>query len=102
MNTREIIVDILGKEWPLSSMQIYNIIKRNYRKNITYHTAYEIIQDLVNQGILARNERKYMLDKKWLNNEIERLIKMRKSYEENTPIKIVDKDTSFIKVGVNR
>jgi hypothetical protein len=98
MNTREIIIDILGKEWPLSAKNIYSIMNNEYYNSITYHTMYEIIQDLVNKKVLRKINTSYFLDSKWISEELKKFQRINKSYEENKPLKIIDKKTTQIKV----
>lgn len=99
MNTRELIIDILSREWPLSAKKIHSIIKRNNIKHITYHTMYEILQDLVEKGIVQKNKVTYSLDKKWINIQLQRFQKINDSYEDNKPMRIIDKKTTEIKVN---
>jgi len=98
MNTRKMVIEILGKEWPLSSKKIHNLIKKKYKKSITYHTVYEIIQDLVSKEVLIKNNRAYLLNLNWVNEELNKLTKVKDSYDKNKPIKFLTKKTSQVTV----
>ena len=98
MNTREILIDILSKEWPLSAKKIHSILKKNYRKSITYHTMYEILQDLVKKQIVLKSKTTYLLSERWIKIQLQRFQKINKSYEEIKPMKIIDKKTTQVEV----
>jgi hypothetical protein len=74
-------------------------MKHDYHNEITYHTMYEILQDLVNKNILRKTNNSYLLDAKWLECELQKFKKINQSYEENKPLKIINKKTTQIKVN---
>lgn len=65
-STKGIIIDILSEEWPLSARIIWNKIKKNYSKSLTYQAVYKLIQKMLSENILIKKENKYYLNPLWI------------------------------------
>ncbi|PIY59856.1 hypothetical protein COY95_04870 [Candidatus Woesearchaeota archaeon CG_4_10_14_0_8_um_filter_47_5] len=91
-STRNLIVNILASEWPLSAKKIHNHLKKHYGVLITYHSVYECIQNLCEQGVVERRKREYQLSKAWIADSITSFKKLKQSYTTNKPIQKVSKD----------
>ncbi len=98
MNTRNILIEILGIEWPINAKRLHFIIKSKYNKTISYHTMYEILQDLVEKQIVNKIKKAYLLNNKWIEGKLLTFERIRKSYDNKKPMKIIDKSTSQIKL----
>jgi len=90
MRTRDLIIEILGTEWPLSARMIHNRLSARGLKS--YHTVYEILQDLVAKKVLIKNKQLYFISKAWLDTTIEDLESIRKRYNTLGSLHIKDKN----------
>jgi len=62
---KDIIIHVLSEEWPLSSNEIYTKAKRKYGLNSTYQAVHKMLKQLANQGVLAKEGKKYSISMKW-------------------------------------
>lgn len=98
MKTKDKIIDLLGKEWPLTAKKIHFQLKKHYRVGITYHSVYELIQNLLSEKSLIKIKSQYLLNTQWLKEKRDYFEALEKAYEFNKPIKFIDKNTSQVKV----
>ncbi len=68
-STKDIIIEILSEEFPLSIKKIYNIISKKYRKRVSYQAVHKAVYELLNEKVLVKKRKEYSLSK----NYIERL-----------------------------
>lgn len=100
-STKKLIVELLGSEWPLSSMKIYNRLKNNYSFSITYQAVYKAICELVEENVLQKEGKEYKINIEWINS-IEALgRKLREHYttKEHMPYLEVGCGSSIEKDG---
>lgn len=64
--TKDIIISVLGYEWPLTPKKIYNIVRQRYSKSVTYQAVYKSLNELVDEGVMVRNKGGYQIGMKWL------------------------------------
>ena len=67
-STKSLVIDLLGVEWPLSSMKIYHRLKNNYGLSITYQAAYKAINELVEENVLQKEGKEYKIKIEWINS----------------------------------
>ncbi len=67
-STKKMAVDLLGSEWPLSSMKIYHRLKNNYGLSTTYQAAYKAINELVEENVLQKEGKEYKINIEWINS----------------------------------
>jgi len=63
--TKDLILSILVKNWPISAHKIYNKVIQ--RKSVTYKTVHKALQELRASRIIVKKEQGYLLDLKWLH-----------------------------------
>jgi len=61
------VIEILNRKFPLTAKQIHNRIKK-FGISKTYHGIYDCVQEMVNQGVLVKEDRKYHLDDRWIRS----------------------------------
>lgn len=93
---KDLIISILAMKYPLSSKKIYNEIKRRYGYSVTYQAVHKSILQLLEQGVLVKEEMEYSINMQWIdeiNNFVE---KMKLNYEKHRkyPMGIIDMQTS--------
>lgn len=65
-NTKDMIILILAEDFPLTLMKIKNLISKRYKKNLTYQGVYKEINKLIEDKIIVKENKEYLLDKEWI------------------------------------
>ena len=60
------IIEVLSQEFPLTARKLYNVMRKRCMTSATYHAMYQHVQELVGQGVLAKDGVEYRLDGKWI------------------------------------
>lgn len=60
------VITLLSEEYPLSLIQLSTKIRRNYNLSITYQAVRKAVEDLVQKGILEKEDKKYKISKEWI------------------------------------
>lgn len=66
---KDIIIEILSEEFPLTIKRIYNIVGRRYRKRVSYQAVYKAVHRLLDERVLSKRAKGYSLS----NDYIERM-----------------------------
>jgi len=65
-SSKEIIIQILSEEWPLSSKQIHSKIRR-YGKSVSYQAVHKTLKELIKNNVLKRSDsKKYKINLTWV------------------------------------
>jgi hypothetical protein len=67
-STKDTIIAILSREWPLSAKEIYMRLKRERTSALTYQAAHKTIKQLLEQKVIEKEGKGYQLDKEWIKN----------------------------------
>lgn len=63
-NTKEKIVSLLSREWPLTAKRIYNSLRHD--TPISYQATHKTLQELLSKGVLSKNSAQYLLNLEWI------------------------------------
>lgn len=93
---KDLTISILAMKHPLSSKKIYNEIKRRYGYSVTYQAVHKTISQLLEQGVLVKEDMEYSINMQWIDEISKFVEKMKESYEKQKkyPFGIVDMQTS--------
>ncbi len=95
-STKEKIIEILSKNWPLSAKKIYNQLLKEYHLSITYQATHKALKELFENNILEKRKDGYLLNKEWaekLESFSEKIKDELEQENENKEIKTVQKLT---------
>lgn len=67
-STKDQVINVLSYDWPLSARQIYSMLKRQYKVNITYQAAYKAISEMTGEKILEKTSKGYHLNLDWVKD----------------------------------
>jgi hypothetical protein len=86
------IIEILGNEFPLTPMKVYNIAKKRYQCDRKYVTFFKHMSDLFNSGILIKNSqtKEYHISPKWIEFTKTSIESIRASYSHMIPVTLKD------------
>lgn len=66
-NSKDIILSILFREFPLSAKKIFNKMKQDYTYSGTYQSVFKSLKELELHNILQRRDYDYMIHEEWIN-----------------------------------
>lgn len=79
-SSKDIIIEILAEDWPLSAKVIYNRVKQTYKRSISYQATYKMINEMLEKGILSKYDLKYSLDINWIKRSKDFYDNIEKNY----------------------
>src|SRR3989338_223966 len=93
---KDLIISILSMKHPLSSKRIYNEIKRRYGYSATYQAIHKSILQLLEQGVLVKEDMEYSINMQWIDEISNFVDRMKENYEtqKKYPFGILDMQTS--------
>jgi len=62
----DFIIEILSNEWPLTTKQVYNKLKRNYGVNVTYQAIHKHVKEMLEQKMLSKDGSKLVISYSWV------------------------------------
>ncbi len=78
--TREAIISILSREFPLSIKKIYNKVKKEYHSDLTYQAVFKLTKEMLADKILEKQEKEYKLNINWIKQLENELDIIKKNY----------------------
>ena len=105
--TKENILEILSKEWPLSAKKIYNRLSKNI--SLTYQATHKALQELIEKKIVEKTKEGYKISNEWVENISDFSANIKTKLQDNTRILasgevqkfIFTRHRNFIKFHVN-
>ncbi len=97
-NVKNLVFSILTKEYPLKLIELTNYIKKRYGKSVTFQAVRKAVLELVDDGVLIKEDLKYLISKKWL---LESKNVLDKLYADLTTEKVIPKRVSSIEGEVS-
>jgi pyrimidine operon attenuation protein/uracil phosphoribosyltransferase len=79
-NVREAIISILSREYPLNVKKIFSRVKKEYALDVTYQAVFNMMKEMIDDGILEKSERDYKLNIGWIKQLQDELIVIMNSY----------------------
>ena len=97
-STKSTIIGILSEQWPISTREIYSKFQKQTNKSLTYQAVFKAIQELVSEGIIQKDSKKYLLNKTWVIQLKEFSTTIFKEYEKEN---IITKPKIEIGIGIS-
>jgi hypothetical protein len=66
--TKDFVITILSKEWPLSLRNIFYKIKKGYGYSSTYQSVFKAVNELLEDKTLVKKENTYMINLEWVKD----------------------------------
>jgi len=99
-SVKNVVIQILADEWPLTVKEIFKRVKREFGKNVTYQATHKVVHELLFKKIVLANKKEYFLNTRWLN-ELETFSNLTlDKYSEKTPFKISKQKSQICKMRV--
>jgi hypothetical protein len=65
-NVKNLAFSILTKEYPLKIIELTNFIRKRYGKSVTFQAVRKAVLQLVQDGVLLRKDKEFMINKQWV------------------------------------
>ncbi len=66
VKSRDIIISLLSSNWPVSTKKIYTLMRKRYNVSISYQAVHKILQELLTDGVVLKENKNYQLNPKWI------------------------------------
>ncbi len=66
-STKELVVRVLGQEWPLSGREIFYKVQLELGKSISYQAVQKHVKELVERNVLTKSRDGFKLNIEWLD-----------------------------------
>ena len=97
---KAIIVQIISREWPLKTKQLHQLLKKEHGMSVTYQAVHKAANQLVQEGVLRKEEKGYQMDEKWIG-KIENTSKnIALNYSENKKFNF-EKEINHLSLNIN-
>jgi predicted transcriptional regulator len=60
-STADYIIEILSENWPLTTKQIYNRLKRSYGVSVSYQAVHKQLKKMLEEKMITKNEKTFLL-----------------------------------------
>ena len=80
ISVKKIAVSILCSTFPLSCNDICHRIRKQ-GMDVRYHAVHKALVELLDEGVLAKENKEYRLSKKWIQDVISFKEKLDKNYQ---------------------
>lgn len=87
---KDMIIDILSFEWPLTLTSLYNKVSKDYAHSSTCQATYKAICELLKDGVLVKQDKFYSLNMQWVDRIKEFSNQIEKNYKENEKVPLID------------
>ena len=77
---KDLCVLLLSNEWPLTAKETYYRIKKRFGVSITYQAVFKTLQELVENDIIKKRNKKYQINIAWLNRLHDTIEKIKSHY----------------------
>lgn len=65
-NVKNLVFTILTDKYPLKIIEIKNILKKEYAKEVSFQAVRKTILQLLNEEIIIKKDDKYLINKEWV------------------------------------
>lgn len=86
-SVKDKIILTLGYTWPLKPKEILSYIKHNFNANVTYQAVYKSINELIEEGVIVKQDKGFMLSREWVGSLRDYTNYVDQSYKSGIPKK---------------
>ncbi len=85
-STKDQIINILTRRYPLKTKAIYASIRKEYASSVSYQAVHKLLKELVDGGVLSKENLSYKIDPEWLKKVSNFLSFVEQSYKNQRPL----------------
>jgi hypothetical protein len=80
-SSREILIDILSQEWPLSAKELHNRVCKESGVAVSYQAIHKLVNTLEDENVLLKQGKSYQLDSVWIEKQESYFCGIKKGYQ---------------------
>jgi len=92
---KDVIVNVLKSQWPLSLKEIYFAVVKQYCLSVSHQAVFKALKNLVENKVLVKQERKYCLSIEWIRGVKQFGISLEEAYTQPEEGLLQSKTASF-------
>jgi len=85
-STRDLLIKSLEEEWPLTIKQIYERVKKQAERSLSYQALHKSVLNLESEGILEKVSGKYKISKGYISRLEKECLSLKQAYSEQKPV----------------
>src|SRR3989338_9163257 len=89
-STKDAIISILSREWPLSTKEIHNRAQRQLSLNVSYQAVHKTIKQFEKEGIISKVGREYELNRGRISSTKKSFTNLEKLYNKDEMVYEID------------
>lgn len=97
-SSKDLILEVLSIEWPLSLKEIYNYCKKEFKYSGSYQSIFKSINELIANKILTKKDKLYEINISWIKNLQSWTDVVETNYYSESRIKDFSKKSSDISI----
>ena len=63
---KDMIIDVLSFEWPLTLSKLHFKIKKSYKCSFSHQATYKALRELIQNKVIIKNGKEYSIDQEWV------------------------------------
>jgi hypothetical protein len=87
---KDIVIDVLSFEWPLSLSQLHNRVSKNYRCSTSCQATYKAICELLREDVLTKQDKLYSVNMKWIEKLQDFANHVESNYKNENKVPLID------------
>ena len=85
-SSKNLVLKTLFFEWPLTAKEIYSRVSKNLNKDVSYQAIHKMINSLLEEGVLAKQDNKYVVSLDWVKQNKELLTRLETNLVEGSVV----------------
>jgi len=81
VSTKDIVISILGDQWPLSAKEIFTRLGKKSDTQVSYQAVHKLLAQLCGEKVLEKGGGRYQLSKAWIASAKQFITALEKKYE---------------------
>lgn len=87
---KDVVIDILSFEWPLSLIQLHHKIKSSHSSSFSYQAVYKAVNELQEAGVVLRKDKAYSINLAWIDKLKEFSEHITHNYSKSEKIPLIE------------
>jgi len=87
---KDLIINILSFDWPLTLSQIHYKITKEYHRSVSYQATYKSLTELISENVISKQDRLYQINIHWVEKLKEFSVHIESNYKNNEKVPLLE------------
>ena len=87
---KDLIIDILSFDWPLTLSQIHYKITKEYHRSASFQATYKALTELISENVISKQDKLYQININWVEKLKEFSVHIENNYKNNEKIPLLE------------